>query len=158
MKFDDQLFLFEDWLNFTPVTWIVCLLRRCSGRTASSLDTVTQGAQHWTVSSAASKWTTRRSTSGPTSSQHGEFCLVSFHSHQTWTSLVIFMIKARGKVNICQRSSCVNTTEFLRITESQRFNLENSHSAGEKNRQVGKCGGYIWKAHRMSERSSDIAN
>lgn len=57
------------------------------------------------------------------------------------------MIKARGKVNICRRSSCVNTTEFLRITESQRFNLENSHSAGEKNRQVGKCGGYIWKIH-----------
>lgn len=24
-------------------------------------------------------------------------------------------------MNICQRSSCVNTTEFLRITESQRF-------------------------------------
>lgn len=48
-----------------------CLVLRCSGRTASSLGTVTLRAQPWTASSAASRWTTRRSTSGPTSCQRG---------------------------------------------------------------------------------------
>lgn len=54
-----------------PLTWCVWLVLRYSGRTASSLGTVIRGAQRWTASWAASRWTTRRSTSGPTSCQHG---------------------------------------------------------------------------------------
>lgn len=54
-----------------PLTWCVWLVLRCSGRTASSLGTVIRGAQRWTASWAASRWTTRRSTSGLTSCQHG---------------------------------------------------------------------------------------
>lgn len=44
---------------------------RSSEKMVSYLDIVTHGAPPWTASSAASRWTTRPSTSGPTSYRHG---------------------------------------------------------------------------------------
>lgn len=61
-------------LNGENTKWTslnVCLLFRCSGRTASSPVTAIHRARRWTASSAASRWPTRRSTSGPTSCQPG---------------------------------------------------------------------------------------
>lgn len=91
-----------------PLTWCVWLVLRYSGRTASSLGTVIHGAQRWTASWAASRWTTRRSTSGPTSCQHGMCNNTDMFSFYVFLTFLVHVLQ------------CVTNTLLHQIVSHER--------------------------------------